>query len=181
MPPPPRRWRGACRSTSHGLVEALARLMAMHVCRSFLKKSVGFSLFKRRENGHGPFRRCLWREFHGHPRAWPCRFIDEVNVQRMLQVKMKGVIVRHIGLTQVAPPLGSLPAAGNLGLQSQHGTHRCTPFCRRRLAQVLFQERKDFLPPIDRLLLPIGGAIIVEEAVAGTIISVELVGFAVLL
>src|SRR4029453_4487946 len=131
MSPPLRRGRGACRSTSYGLVEALARLMAMRVCRSFLKKSVGFSLVKRCENGNGQFAAALWREFHGHPRAWPCRFIDEVNVQRMLQVKMKGVIVRHIGLTQVEPPLGSLPAAGNLGLQGQHGTHRCTPFRRR--------------------------------------------------
>src|SRR4030095_8453078 len=100
-PLPHCRGRGACGSILHGLVEALARLMAMHVCRSFLKKSVSFSLFKRRENGHGQFARCLWREFHGHSRAWPCRFIDEVNVQRMLQVKMEGVIVRHISLTQV--------------------------------------------------------------------------------
>jgi hypothetical protein len=45
----------------------------------------------------------------------------------------------------------------------------------------LVQESKDFLPTIDRLLLPIGGPIIVEEAVAGTVIPVELVGFAVLL
>jgi len=145
---PRRRGRGTCGSIPHGLVETPARLVAMHVCRSFLKKSVGFSLFKRRENRHSQLARCLWREFHGHPRAWPCRFIDKVNVQRMLQVKMEGVIVRHIGLTQVEPPLGSLPAAGNLGLQGQHGTHRCAPFRRRPLAQVFFQESKGFLPPI---------------------------------
>src|SRR5215467_13212075 len=105
----------------------------------------------------------------------------------MLQVKMEGVIVRHIGFPQVKPPLGSLPAASNLGLQGQHGTHRCTPcssdefgsLC--RLAQVFFQERKDLLPPIDRLLLPIGRTIIIEEAMSSTIIPVELIGFAVLL
>src|SRR5262245_43844676 len=120
---PLRQGKGTCGASSRGLVAALVRLMAMHVFRSCLQKSVGFSLVKRRENRHSQFTRCLWREFHGHPRTWTCRFIDKVNVQRMLQVKVKGVIVRHIGLTQVKPPLGSLPAAGNLGLQGQHGTH----------------------------------------------------------
>src|SRR5205823_5649566 len=50
-----------------------------------------------------------------------------------------------------------------------------------QLVQVFFQESKNFLPPVHRLLLPIGGPVIVEEAVAGTVIPVELVGFAVLL
>src|SRR2546427_728881 len=35
------------------LYSTRARLMAMHVFRSFLKKAVGFSLFQRCENGHG--------------------------------------------------------------------------------------------------------------------------------
>src|SRR4029453_12277807 len=101
MSPPPSQGRGACGSILYGLVEALARLMAMHVCRGFLEKAVGFSLFKRRENGHGQLARCFWRELHGHPCTWTSRFIDKVNVQRMLQVKMEGVIVRHIGFPQI--------------------------------------------------------------------------------
>src|SRR5215475_13917466 len=91
---------------------------------------------------------------------------------------MVGVLARHIGLSKVEPPLGSLPAAGNLGLQGQHGTHRYAPFHRRQLAQVFFQESKDLLPTINRLLLPIGRAVVVEEAMAGSVIPVELIDFA---
>src|SRR5262245_49357638 len=107
--PPPETGEGQGGSISHSLVAVRACLMAMHVFRCCLKKAVGFSLFKRCENGHGQFARCLWREFDGHPCTWTNRFIDKVNIQRMLQVKMEGVIVRHISFPQVKPPLGSLP------------------------------------------------------------------------
>lgn len=43
------------------------------------------------------------------------------------------------------------------------------------LAEVLFQEREDLGPPVHRLLLPVGGAIVIEEAVAGRIVAMELV------
>src|SRR5262245_19796641 len=45
---------------------------------------------------------------------------------------------------------------------------------RHELAEVSFQEIPDLLPAIDRLLLPVGGPVIVEEPVASTIIPVEL-------
>src|SRR5712692_10269709 len=91
-------------------------LMAMHVFRRFLEESVSLSLFERREDRHRQLARRLWRELHGHPRTRPFSLVDKVNVQRMFQMKMERVVIRHVGLAQVKPSLRSLPTAGDLRL-----------------------------------------------------------------
>jgi hypothetical protein len=40
---------------------------------------------------------------------------------------------------------------------------------------MFFEESEDFLPTVHRLFLPIGGAIIVEKAVARSVIAMKLV------
>src|SRR3970040_2463060 len=49
------------------------------------------------------------------------------------------------------------------------------------LAQILWQEGPYFFPTVHCLLLPIGGAVIIEEAMSGAVIAVKLVVLAVLL
>lgn len=45
--------------------------------------------------------------------------------------------------------------------------------------QVLFQEGPDLVPTVHGLLLAVHGAVVVEEAVAGAVVAVELVRFVV--
>src|SRR3990167_746743 len=49
------------------------------------------------------------------------------------------------------------------------------------LAKILWQEGPYFFPTVHCLLLPIGGAVIIEEAMSGAVIAVKLVVLAVLL
>ena len=45
---------------------------------------------------------------------------------------------------------------------------------------MFFEEGPDLLPAVDRLLLPVGRSVIVEESVASTVIAVEFVILALL-
>src|SRR5437899_12629579 len=49
------------------------------------------------------------------------------------------------------------------------------------LSQRAFEKRQDFLPPVDRLLLTIRRAIVIEEPVSGAVVAMELVRLAELL
>ena len=52
--------------------------------------------------------------------------------------------------------------------------------CLSRGAEVLLQEGEDLIPAVHRLFLPVVGPVVVEEAVAGVVIPVELIGLAVI-
>src|SRR5579859_7294520 len=53
--------------------------------------------------------------------------------------------------------------------------------CWRLLLEIGVEERKDFVPAVHRLLLPVCATVVVEEAVAGAVITVELVFLALFL
>src|SRR6266446_3295081 len=71
----------------------------------------------------------------------------------------------------------ALAAALELHLMRDHRAHGCASL----LVQVLLEEREDLLPAVDGLLLPIRPTVVVEEAVTGTVVAMELVVLAVLL
>src|SRR4029453_3637501 len=62
---------------------------------------------------------------------------------------------------------------------SNHRAHDWAPGV--GLPQILVQERKDLLPAVHRLLLPVGRAVVIEEAVARAGVAMELEVLAVLL
>src|SRR5688572_15023630 len=100
----------------------------------------------------------------------------------MLHRKMEGVVIRHVGLVHGKPATRPPATAGDICLMCNHGAHPSRSFpCLLGCAEVLVEEGPHFLPAVHRLLLPIGTPIIVEEPMAGAVIAVEFIRFAVLL
>src|SRR5262245_64788291 len=89
------------------------------------------------------------------------------------------MVVGHVGLPDLEPLRAALAAPLDPDLVSDHRAHGSAP--RVGLSQRSLAERQDLLPPVDRLLLPIGRAVVVEEAVAGAVVAMELVRLTVLI
>src|SRR5436309_11496647 len=89
------------------------------------------------------------------------------------------MVVRDVGLADLDPIRTALAAPLDLHLVSNHRAHDWAPGV--GLPQILVQERKDLLPAVRRLLLPVGRAVVIEEAVARAGVAMELEVLAVLL
>ena len=122
----------------------------------------------------GRFQRQLDRD----PRARPQRAVHEIDRDRLFQQSVVRVVVGHHRVGQLEPPVLALAGAVGADDLDDRGAHAARLLSCR---QVLLQEREHLLPAVERLLDAVGRPVVVEEAVPGAVIAVELVVLAVLL
>src|SRR6266702_3444891 len=90
---------------------------------------------------------------------------------------MGGVVEADVGVADREPARRAFAAAAHRGLHRDHRAHEADSLV---AAEMLLEEFQDLTPAVHRLLLAIERAIVIEEAVAGAIVAMELVVLAVL-
>ena len=112
--------------------------------------------------------RVVERQLERHPSRTIRAGVDHVEQERVLLVELDRVVVRDGHAFDVPPPAVRLEPPLHRHGAGDHRAHRSAD--RRR------QELEDPAPSVTRLLGPeVRGAVVVEEAVSGPLVAMELV------
>src|SRR6266850_7973457 len=95
------------------------------------------SLGEHRFDGFYQFSRRLDAKLYRDPRAGSGGFVDEVDIERVFERQVIGMIVGHVGFAQLEPILAIFASPFDLCLVRNHRTHSPAP-----LSSVLDSSRR---------------------------------------